>query len=171
MSPPDVPDAPDVLVGHGLDEMLADIMALANHLKSKNIEAYIEQKQRNGNFSSGHDAFHGTLMPRVGNWVLSLSASMLGGAYIRDLYNDTAKLGKFIECLLRNMSEGKAPEKAAAQAWVLLLLRLIELLDTFTGEAWDRQTWKLSLEQFQAVAPLYFPSAPPDSDSLTALAT
>ena len=160
-------------MGHGLDEMLADIVALAKHLQSKNIEAYIEQKQRNGNFSAGHDAFHGTKMPRVGNWVLSLSAAMLGGSYIRDLYNDTAKLGKFIECLLHNMSEGKASEKAAAQAWVLLLLRMVELLDTFSGDAWDRQTWKLSLEQFQVLAPLYFPSAPPltDPDCLTASAT
>ena len=147
-------------MGVNCEDLLEDVAALSRHLMSKNIAAYIQQKQRHGHFDAGHDAFHGTKMPKVGNWNLSLSMSMLGGQFIREKYSDTAKLGKFCESLLNNMSEGSSAERAAQQTWVLLLLRLTELLDAFVDPEWETQSWKLTLEEFCTVVPKYFPPKP-----------
>ena len=124
-------------MGINCEDLLEDVAALSRHLIAKNIAAYIQQKQRHGHFDRGHDAFHDTNMPKVGNWTLSLSMSMLGGQFIREKYNDTATLGKFCESLLNNMSEGRGAERAAQQSWVLLILRLTELLDTFVHPEWE----------------------------------
>ena len=132
-----------------LKELLKDVERLGKALEARGMASFLEKEHAEGSFDAGHDSFHKSSLPRVGNWILALSGSLLGKSFIRNKYNNSKRLGKFCENVLWRMHNSMEEQiRQNGQLWVVLLLRLREISFSLTGRLWYEFSWRMTLQEF-----------------------
>ena len=118
-------------------------MLLLEKLTVAALPAQIEAFQRAGDFRKLHNPFHD--FPRVGNWVLALTGSMLS-RHIRNAYSNWGNLGDFVECFTVSVAKaGKPPWFASYQD---LVGTLADILNSCCSEAYEALHWQMTPAEF-----------------------
>ena len=129
-------------------DRLHKVVDLLESLAEAGAPTMISSFQRAGEFSKLHTTLHPATAswPRVGNWNLSLTGSLLC-PFLRGVYNNTEALGSFMECFTVAYARS-TPCPPWFEDYMNLVKILAEMMDTCTPATYDALDWKSNSAEF-----------------------
>ena len=118
---------------------LSKVVDLLEQLAHAGLPTLINAFYRSGDVTKHHDTFHGdpstASFPRVGNWNLALTGSLLCPP-LRAIYKDVSNFGSFMEAFTVCNAK-KQPRPPWYQHYQLLVTLIAAMTDTCTPDTYD----------------------------------
>ena len=118
---------------------LSKVVDLLEQLAHAGLPTLMNAFYRSGDFTKHHDTFHGdpstASFPRVGNWNLALTGSLLCPP-VRAIYKDVSNFGSFMESFTVCNAK-KQPRPSWYQHYQLLVTLIAAMTDTCTPDTYD----------------------------------
>ena len=132
-------------------QRLHRVVELLEQLAQAGLPTLLSTYYRSGDFTKHHNTFHGhpstAEFPRVGNWNLSLTGSLLC-PHLRGIYNNVETFGSFMESF--TVCNAQKKHRPAWYGNFSLLVQLIaKMMDTCTPATYDASAprWRQPLTQ------------------------
>ena len=131
-------------------QRLHRVVELLEQLAQAGLPTLLSTFYRSGDFTKHHNTFHGhpstAEFPRVGNWNLSLTGSLLC-PHLRGIYNNVETFGSFVESF--TVCNAQKKHRPAWYGKFSLLVQLIaQMMDTCTPATYDAMKWKTNPAEF-----------------------
>ena len=131
-------------------QRLHRVVELLEQLAQAGLPTLLSTYYRSGDFTKHHNTFHGhpstAEFPRVGNWNLSLTGSLLC-PHLRGIYNNVETFGSFMESF--TVCNAQQTHRPAWYGKFSLLVQLIaKMMDTCTTATYDAMKWKSNPAEF-----------------------
>ncbi|CAE7314010.1 TRPT1, partial [Symbiodinium sp. CCMP2592] len=150
-------------------DRLAKVVDLLEVLARASLPTLLNSFWRSGDFTKHHNTFHTHPStkdyPRVGNWNLSLTGSMLCPP-LRSIYRDPSAFGSFMEAFVVCHAQ-MSPQPTWFPDLELLVTLVTTMTDTCSPATYEALTWRSSPAEFIHVFKTYEEQAPEPGEAGT----